>query len=278
MTLNAVILQCWTGTDFKTQQRVGRVTLQLPDGPTVDVDVPADYVLKLLAMSEEPVAPNRLTAPLVETRAPVHIEKTPDNTLVDWRDPACALTDEVKSIFHSLNLPSPLPAKAINEYIEQLSGMVPPESAEVDEAVATLHLTEAPEDAPQPPVEEPTLRWDGLSVDKLPLLVKLAMREQNLPEVLAVSRVVQIRDAFLREYGPADWARLQAKYPDAIPSVPQPKIGTVQFSDGAVVRPSVPSRTVPKNDAGYPIVPGREHDLGEQQPASDMDDDGVPQY
>lgn len=128
------------------------------------------------------------------------------------------------------------------------------------------------------PNESTLIAWASLPDATCPARVKLAMRDHQLPAQLPSDKLAQIVATILKEYTEADWAALETKYASPRPAAPQPpNVGTVEWGEGSIMRPSVPSRTVPKNDAGWPLVsdPQRE-DPGEVSIPSD--EDGVPEF
>lgn len=135
--------------------------------------------------------------------------------------------------------------------------------------------------------------WEMLPEEVLPDIVKYAFKDHGLPGRLPAAQVLQIRDAFLSEYTDDDWKRIISKYSEdpeqeapLLEEVPVParsvddpqrtvaQPSRVDWGEGIVTRPSVPSRTVPKDAMGYPIVQrsAREVDPGE---LVSVDEDGV---
>ena len=156
------------------------------------------------------------------------------------------------------------------------------------ESVAAMPAQEMPERPEE-------LAWMELPEEELPAHVKYAMIDQNLPEFLLPAQVVQIRDAILSGYTEADWARLQQKAQgESAPTTPEPPVDLavasthwgppvptrrarqqgVEWSEGTVARPSVPSRTVPKDSSGYPIVQRTARDVDPGEIAASVGDDG----
>lgn len=83
--------------------------------------------------------------------------------------------------------------------------------------------------------------------------------------------------------------RIVAKMPAPKPPPPQrapqtpvtniPNVGQVSWTNGPVIMEKKPIRTVPKDDMGYPIVPGNRdtRDPGEVVGHGDKDEDGIGQ-
>lgn len=135
------------------------------------------------------------------------------------------------------------------------------------------------------------VKWMEIPEQLLDMRTKYAMMALNLPEILPVSNVAQIKEALLREYSEADWAMVELKMrssqePQA-QSPPKkkpkqlehpPKPPGVEWGEGAAMRPSVPSRTVPKDDRGYPIVSRKGNEVDPGEVAPNPDDDGIEQF
>lgn len=167
-------------------------------------------------------------------------------------------------------------------------------------AVAAITRIREPEQEPEQAAEDldtpeestesaPMLElvnWSNLPSEILPDHVKFALRDQGLPDRMPAAQVLQIRDAFLAEYTTEDWQRIISKY-SVVPSSASekeaqeeaevPKIGSaahkarVAWGEGSVMSPSVPTRTVPKDNLGYPIVTPRTADVDVGEIASDDD-------
>jgi len=207
--LHARIIGCWRGTNFENGEEAGRITLSLPDGPTVEADVPLEYL-------------GRLT-----------------------------------------------------ELFRADRGVTTTASSEQDEP--------AKESAGSPAAN--LILWQELPEEELPHQVKLAMANYGLPSMLPEGKIVQIRDTILTEYTEADWATLAQKTDARAPMVakrsapakPQAQ-GAIEWTESTVMAPSVPSRTVPRDSMGYPIVKQTAPaDPGEVQVSAE-DDDGVATF
>jgi hypothetical protein len=125
------------------------------------------------------------------------------------------------------------------------------------------------------------INWGALPNEMLTVTMKAAFRMLNTPSQLTFEDIQQLANSVAETFGPEEWAKVQEVTSGraAAPQQPQqrPTVGQVQWADGnPMVSGSVPSRTVPTNDAGYPIVAG-EIDPGEVVAGGDTDEDGVGQ-
>lgn len=129
------------------------------------------------------------------------------------------------------------------------------------------------------PSEGELINWGSLPNDVLTVTMKAAFKMLGAATQLKYEDIQQLANNVAESFGPEEWAKVQAQ----ITSAPQaksharPPIGQVQWADGSpMVAGTVPSRTVPKDDAGYPIITG-EIDPGEVVAGGDTDEDGVGQ-
>lgn len=132
--------------------------------------------------------------------------------------------------------------------------------------------------------EEPQLiEWMSLPDNVISPMMKAAMIRLGLPSKMTEASISEATTQIAEKFTEEDWRATlgspqqpRARVPITGLQPPQPR---VQFSDGSPIIPgSVPSRTVPKDDMGYPIVQGAGVDPGEVVGGSDMDEDGVGQF
>lgn len=181
-----------------------------------------------------------------------------------------------------------LRAVATEEVVESILAAA---DLDTEEAVpeAPSPPPQVPLDSPKPPVLEEEVYWMDLGAEVLPDELKAAFSALSAPELLTMSAVIRLRDSILLEFQDEDWELLaktslppvappkQEPPPPRQPQSP-PGLDQVRWADGsAVFLQSRPARTVPKDDAGYPIVDSS-RDPGEVVVGShDLDEDGMAQ-
>jgi hypothetical protein len=186
---------------------------------------------------------------------------------------------------------------------------------------ANKHAPVGNETAPQEALSavgaEVRLQWVEMPDQVLPAHVKYAMAlDLDLPELLTLAQVTQIRDRIVEDYTEIQWdslaTRVKANQDAASggvvddylgastnergllhgledpspPLIPMPVATApvaptrqgLEWGEGTVMRPSVPSRTVPRDDAGYPIVQRAANTVDPGEVAASADDDGVAQF
>jgi hypothetical protein len=173
---------------------------------------------------------------------------------------------------------------------------------------ANKHAPVGNETAPQEALSavgaEVRLQWVEMPDQVLPAHVKYAMAlDLDLPELLTLAQVTQIRDRIVEDYTEIQWDSLATRVKanqDAVsggvageyledpspPLIPMPVATApiaptrqgLEWGEGTVMRPSVPSRTVPRDDAGYPIVQRAANTVDPGEVAASADDDGVAQF
>ena len=150
------------------------------------------------------------------------------------------------------------------------------QSSEQDHALAQTLFNEI---AGETESEGDLINWGVLPNDMLTVMMKAAFRMLGTPAQLTFEDTQQLATNVAETFSAEDWAKVRESVSSRPPAQPQqrPPIGQVQWADGnPMVSGSVPSRTVPTNDAGYPIVAG-EIDPGEVVAGGDTDEDGVGQ-
>ncbi len=161
-------------------------------------------------------------------------------------------------------------------------------------AVATAAVSE-------PAPEEEQIAWLSLPNDELPLLVKTALKELGIPEMVTPSMLNTMVQQLTERFSEEDWSHVRkvmeaescapAQPPAAEPPAPAPEppplikapppaappIGQVQWADGSPIAPSAsaPMRTVPKDAMGYPVVSDGQVDPGAVVGGVGTDEDGV---
>lgn len=249
--MQAQIIHVWQGLDLETGEATAKVSLRLPGGLVVEQNVPPEYMQTLL---DAYAAKEEADAPSVKEDVPQHIS----NALA--------------------------PRKAAYTFPED-----PVEGDEGD-----VEEEETPEEETSPMDEE--VNWGLLPEAVLPNSMKYAFKDAGLPDKLPAHQVLQIRDAFFNEYTEADWQRIVDKYsapeepeqpappkqrPDKAKPAGKAKRQNVQvdWSEGSVMRPAIPSKTVPKDSLGYPVLQksARGPDPTEAITSAD-DEDGVEDF
>lgn len=142
-----------------------------------------------------------------------------------------------------------------------------------------------------PPIAspEPTdrkLEWRKLPEAVLTQRFKYAFDAAGVPDLLTLDQVLEIRRTIDEQLTDETWAALDSAIEEIEEhgqeepeSAPEPDTGaliggntpSVSWSEGSVVTPAVRSRTVPKDEYGYPIVSQQQR----SEPGLDMGDDGV---
>lgn len=157
--------------------------------------------------------------------------------------------------------------------LEELPEGLEPAAADVEEYGAHVEL-----DGHDLEEGEEVL-WGSLPEELLPEHVKTAMRSMlisghQLPDLLQLGQVVQIRDAILDEYTADDWGKLGFT---ADPGVP---LNRVQWSEGVTTQPNArPQRGVSHVDEkGNPIVRPNPNDVDPGEIAATGDEDGVDEF
>ena len=145
-----------------------------------------------------------------------------------------------------------------------------------------------PQEAGAAGMEDAEVNWLRMPEAVLPHDVKIAMLDNGLPDILPFRYVLEVRDSIITEYTQEQWHELARKYapqtdptPAAVPPpapAPRETPGVSRYQ-GSVVRPSVPSRTVPKDDHGYPVVAQHRSQPVDPGEVSLLDDgDGVGNF
>jgi hypothetical protein len=185
---------------------------------------------------------------------------------------------------------APVDTETVQELIAEMTGdrTANPEPAT---AVATAEVS-----APAEPEEE-KIDWRLIPNNELPLLVKTALKELAVPDMLTPTMLNTMVQQLTERFGDEDWAHVreimeaeskapaqppvEAPAPDPPPVIKAPPpaappVGQVQWADGSPIAPSAsaPMRTVPKDDKGYPIVGGLV-DPGAVVGGTGTDEDGV---
>ena len=155
-----------------------------------------------------------------------------------------------------------------------------------------------------------------LSEGQLPTHLKSALKYLKVPEVLTVTAINNLLGQIQERFGDTEWAEVMEKYPNGpyesanmpqqtpqpppqpppqqvtttglrppqqAPQASQPQlpIEQVQWSDGSPMIPGQQNRgrTVPANEAGFPIAGDGSVDPGEVVAGGDAgDEDGVAQF
>lgn len=189
----------------------------------------------------------------------------------------------------SLRLPgglvieAPVPPAYLQTLVDAVDDEKEPAQEAAPRAVPVAVESSSPEEEESDPMAE-LVTWAELPEDVLPNHVKYAFADTGLPPQVSAAQVLQIRDAIVAEYTDSDWARLEAKItkqqptPRSPPAPRPPPIGVVEWGEGSIMRPSVPSRTVPKDEKGYPIVKRSANEVDPGEVAASADDDGVEQF
>lgn len=148
-----------------------------------------------------------------------------------------------------------------------------------------------------PEVEEPsseaeTVKWMSLPDSVLSPAMKAAFTKLEVAERLNPMQVRGIEREVNEKFGPDEWEEvlgpnwsvilgrpaqpsLRAPATTKAPAVP---IGEVAWADGSpMLSGTRPSRTVPKNEYGYPVLNDGSVDPGEVVGGSDRDEDGIGQ-
>lgn len=235
--INAQVINFWKGVNLETGASVSKVTLRLPGGLEVESEVPEGYLPVLL----EAASPSEPSAAAVAAAAP-----------------------------------------------QRVVHQTPTAPAEIEE----------PEEPEEAPAMQENVDWGSLPEEVLPNIVKYAFKDQGLPDRMPAEKVFQIRDAFLAEYTEDDWNSIIRKYsapeggstevlpeeahaeeeqaPPPVAPV-RPRKAQVEWGEGAVMSPSVPSRTVPKDNMGYPVVQRNANEVDPGELAAG-DEDGVEDF
>jgi hypothetical protein len=128
-----------------------------------------------------------------------------------------------------------------------------------------FEVAQTQEEAVDPPVA-----WKTLPDETLPPHIKGFMEASQIPPLIKMSELKRILNKIS---GAAPQPPEQVQHP-----APTPGVNQVRWNDGPVILKSVPRRTVPTDEKGYPIVPGSEgRDPGEVVGPGDGDEEGIPQ-
>lgn len=144
----------------------------------------------------------------------------------------------------------------------------------------------------EPEEEEPRKAAEAVQEDddvlnwkenpSIPNRVKIAMMDYGLPDVLPRAKVEQIVPAILEGYSDEDWKALGKKYGVVLdrPPVVRASTGGVSWGEGVVMSPSEsrPSRTVPSDSKGNPVVPQRAGAVDPGAISVPVDDDDVASF
>lgn len=154
------------------------------------------------------------------------------------------------------------------------------QSDEQDAANAQSLFDNISDGEPEEPSEGELINWGALPNSMLTVTMKTAFKLLNASAQMTYDDITQFSNNIAETFGPEDWAKVQEQIspkPRAQKQQARPAIGQVAWADGTpMVAGGVPSRTVPMNDAGYPIVAG-DVDPGEVVAGGDTDEDGVGQ-
>ena len=123
------------------------------------------------------------------------------------------------------------------------------------------------------------INWGALPNETLTVTMKAAFKMLGAQPQLTFEDIQQLANNVAENFGPEEWGKVQEQIAIKPPAQQQarPPIAQVAWADGApMVSGSVPSRTMPANEKGYPIVDG-EVDPGEVVSGGDTDEDGVGQ-
>lgn len=138
---------------------------------------------------------------------------------------------------------------------------------------------------PEPPAAPVLIEWMKLPDNIISPMMKAAMVKLGLPAEMTEQSIIEATTQIAEGFTEDDWKAtlgvppVQKAAPPAVPGLQRPPQPQVRFSDGTpIVGGGVPSRTVPKDDMGYPVVRNAGVDPGEVVGGSDTDEDGVGQF
>lgn len=172
--------------------------------------------------------------------------------------------------------PTPMERREVDESPVQTVGLQSPEQEQSD-AQALFDSISGEEEAAS---EGDLINWNMLPETVLTVTMKTAFKLLSAESQMTFEDIQQLSNQVAENFGPNEWAQVQAQLAPKPRAQPQarPAIGSVAWADGSpMVAGTVPSRTVPMNDAGYPIT-GNDVDPGEVVASGgDTDEDGVGQ-
>jgi hypothetical protein len=146
------------------------------------------------------------------------------------------------------------------------------------------------EEVAQMEIDAGTIPWAQLPDNVLSPAMKAAFTRLGVAEQLSPAAIRSVEQEVREKFGREQWEevlgplasemmpQISTPAPPTPPAAPQPALGQVQWADGTpIVAAPTRSRTVPKDDFGYPVLDDGTVDPGEVSGGPDADEDGVGQ-